>query len=363
MTFSAADHQHMARALQLAALGLYTTSPNPRVGCVLVKNGAVIGEGWHARAGEAHAEIHALQQAGMEARGATAYVTLEPCSHYGRTPPCADTLLDSGVTRVVAAMRDPNPRVAGSGLARLQAAGVEVAAGLMEAQARDLNLGFISRMERQRPWVRNKIAASLDGGTALENGVSQWITGAAARQDVQHWRARACAILTGIGTVLADDPQLNVRDLDTGRAPLRIVLDSQLRLPPDARILQGGNVLIVCGSDSTPQADALRKAGAEVLPLPRGDGLTDLTGLLHVLAQREINELHVEAGPCVNGEMLRTGLIDEVLLYLAPTLLGASARGLFDFPPLTDMAQRTDLELLALDRVGNDIRIRARPKT
>jgi diaminohydroxyphosphoribosylaminopyrimidine deaminase/5-amino-6-(5-phosphoribosylamino)uracil reductase len=360
--FSASDHQHMAQALRLAERGLYTTSPNPRVGCVIVNDGTVVGEGWHARAGQAHAEIHALQQAGDRAHGATAYVTLEPCSHHGRTPPCAEALIAAGVARVVAAMRDPNPRVAGSGLARLQAVGIDVASGLMEAQARDLNPGFISRMERQRPWVRSKIAASLDGGTALENGISQWITGAAARQDVQHWRARACAVLTGIGTVLADDPQMNVRDIDTGRAPLRVVLDSQLRLPPDARILQGSGVLIVCGNDSVPQANALRQAGAEILALPRDDGLTDLAALLQALAQREINELHIEAGPCVNGDLLRAGLIDEFLLYLAPTLLGSSARGLFDFPALTEMSQRTDLDILALDKVGPDIRVRARPR-
>ena len=340
---------------------MYTTSPNPRVGCVIVNNGMVVGEGWHARAGQAHAEIHALQQAGDRARSATAYVTLEPCSHHGRTPPCADALLAAGVARVVAAMRDPNPKVAGSGLARLQTTGIDTASGLMETQARELNPGFIARMEKQRPWVRSKIAASLDGGTALENGVSQWITGAAARHDVHHWRARACAVLTGIGTVLADDPQMNVRDFETGRMPLRVVLDSQLRLPPDARILQDGGVLIVCRNDSVPQADILRQAGAEILALPGGDGLTDLPALLAVLAQREINELHVEAGSGVNGAMLRAGLIDELLLYLAPTLLGSAARGLFDFPALTGMSQRTNLDILALDKVGQDIRVRARP--
>lgn len=340
---------------------MYTTSPNPRVGCVIVNNGMVVGEGWHARAGQAHAEVHALQQAEDRARGATAYVTLEPCSHHGRTPPCADALIAAGVARVVAAMRDPNPKVAGSGMARLQATGIDTASGLMETQARELNPGFIARMEKQRPWVRSKIAASLDGGTALENGVSQWITGAAARHDVQHWRARACAVLTGIGTVLTDDPQMNVRGIEVGRMPLRVVLDSQLRLPPDARILQGGGVLIVCRNDSVPQADILRQAGAEILALPGGDGLTDLPALLAVLAQREINELHVEAGSGVNGAMLRAGLIDELLLYLAPTLLGSAARGLFDFPALTGMSQRTNLDILALDKVGQDIRVRARP--
>lgn len=362
MLFSAADYQHMAHALQLASRGLYTTSPNPRVGCVLVKDGQVIGAGWHERAGQPHAEVHALQQAGDQAHGATAYVTLEPCSHHGRTPPCADALITAGIVRVVAAMRDPNPKVAGAGLARLQAAGIAVSHGLLESEAQELNPGFIFRMTRQRPWVRTKIAASLDGGTALENGISQWITGDAARQDVQHWRARSCAILTGIGTVLADDPQLNVREPSIGRQPLRIVLDSHLRLPPDARVLQGGGVLIVCGNDQLPQADTLKTAGAEVLALPGHDGLIDLPGLLNELARREINELHVEAGARLNGELLRLQLIDEFVFYLAPVLLGTSARGLFDFPALTAMTQRTDLDIIALDRVGQDIRIRARPR-
>lgn len=359
--FSAADHRHMAHALQLAGHGLYTTSPNPRVGCVLVKNDQIVGASWHEHAGQAHAEVHALQQAGDHVQGATAYVTLEPCSHHGRTPPCADALIAAGIVRVVAAMRDPNPIVAGTGLARLQTAGIAVSHGLMELQAQELNPGFISRMMRQRPWVRTKIAASLDGGTALQNGSSQWITGDAARQDVQHWRARACAILTGIGTVLADDPQLNVRELKTDRQPLRIVLDSHLRLRPEARILQGEGVLVVCVDDQLPQANALRAAGAEVLALPGHNGAIDLPGLLTELAQREINELHVEAGARLNGELLRLQLIDEFVFYLAPVLLGASARGLFDFPALTAMAQRTNLDIIALDRVGQDIRIRARP--
>ena len=360
--FSAADHQHMTQALRLAERGLYTTTPNPRVGCVIVKDGEVTGEGWHERAGEPHAEVLALRQAGELARGATAYVTLEPCSHHGRTPPCTDALIAAGVAQVVVAMPDPNPKVSGSGLAQLQAQGIAVAAGLMEAQARDLNPGFISRMERQRPWVRTKIAASLDGRTALENGVSQWITSDAARRDVQHWRARSCAILTGVGTVLADDPKLNVREADIGRQPLQVVVDSQLRLPPSAAMVQGGGVLVVCCDDSTPQAAALRAAGAEVLALPGDGNMVDLPTLLVELARRGINELHVEAGATLNGALLRLGLVDELLLYFAPTLLGSSARGMFDFPALTEMAQRTDLDILSLDRVGQDIRIRARPR-
>jgi diaminohydroxyphosphoribosylaminopyrimidine deaminase / 5-amino-6-(5-phosphoribosylamino)uracil reductase len=358
--FSAADHQFMARALRLAAYGLTTTTPNPRVGCIIVRDGVIVGEGWHERSGEPHAEVHALRQAAESARGATAYVTLEPCSHHGRTPPCADALVTSGVARVVAAMRDPNPMVAGKGLARLQQHGIEVAVGLMEPQARDLNPGFISRMQSGRPWVRSKIAASLDGATALENGVSQWITGVAARHDVQHWRARACAVLTGVGTVLADDPLLTVRQVETPRQPLRVIVDSQLRTPAAAKIIEGG-ALLACCDDNLPHADALRAAGAEVLSLPGIGGRVDLAALLTELARRGVNELHVEAGATLNGELLRLKLVDEWLLYFAPTLLGASARGMFDFPALTEMAQRTDLDILALDRVGRDIRIRARP--
>ena len=257
---NAADSQWMALALRLAERGLHTTSPNPRVGCVLVKDGKVIGEGWHERAGEPHAEVHALRAAGKAARGATAYVTLEPCSHHGRTPPCADALIAAGVSRVVAAMQDPNPLVAGQGLQKLRAAGIEVEYGLMEAAARELNIGFISRMTRGTPWVRSKIAASLDGRTALANGTSKWITGEAARLDVQHWRARSCAVLTGIGTVLADDPQLNVRGISTERQPLRVVLDSELRLSPAAKILQNGQTLIYTACADTTKHQALDAA-------------------------------------------------------------------------------------------------------
>jgi diaminohydroxyphosphoribosylaminopyrimidine deaminase/5-amino-6-(5-phosphoribosylamino)uracil reductase len=360
--FSAADHLFMSRALQLAARGLYTTMPNPRVGCVVVRDGKIVGEGWHERAGGPHAEVRALEHAGTAARRATVYVTLEPCSHYGRTPPCAEALIAAGVARVVTAMRDPNPRVAGSGLARLQEHGIEVACGLMEAQARDLNCGFVSRMERGRPWLRSKIAASLDGATALRNGRSQWITGAAARRDGQRWRARACAILTGVGTVLADDPQLTVRELELPRQPLRVVVDSELRMPPSARILRGGDVLIACRDDSLPHAEALRAAGAELVALPGAAGRVDLPALLTLLAQREVNEVHVESGSRLNGALLRLGLIDELLLYLAPTLLGATARRMFDVPELTAMEQGRALDILDLDRVGPDIRIRARPR-
>lgn len=359
--FSASDHAHMAHALQLAARGLHTTSPNPRVGCVLVRDGQVVGEGWHERAGEPHAEVHALRQAGEAARGATAYVTLEPCSHYGRTPPCAEALVKAGVARVIAAMQDPNPLVAGKGLSLLQSQGIAVASGLMSSEARELNVGFVSRMERNRPWVRAKVAASLDGRTALENGVSQWITSPAARRDGQQWRARACAILTGMGTVLADNPKLNVRDFDIGRQPLRVVVDSKLRTPVDAAIVDGG-VLIVCADDTLPQAGILRKAGVELLCLPNDNGSVDLPALMIELAKLGTNELHLEAGPTLSGEMLRLRLIDEFLLYLAPTLLGSSARGMFDIPALTAMDQRMNLEIVEVRNVGPDIRIRARPR-
>lgn len=358
--FSAADHAFMARALQLARKGLFTTTPNPRVGCVLVRDGTVVGEGWHARAGEAHAEIHALAAAGQQARGATAYVTLEPCSHHGRTPPCADALIESGVARVVAAMRDPNPQVGGNGLEKLRAAGIAFENGLMEAEARELNIGFVSRMERGRPWVRLKLAASLDGKTALNNGKSQWITGPEARRDGHAFRARACAILTGAGTVRDDDPRLTVRDVDTDRQPLRVVVDSHLETPSSARILEGGNTLVAAASEDAAKTAALRAAGAEVVALPNPQGKVDLPRLLQALARRGVNELHVEAGHKLNGSLLREGLVDELLLYFAPTLLG-SGREMFPLPELTDLAGRRDLKIVDLRRVGADIRILARP--
>jgi diaminohydroxyphosphoribosylaminopyrimidine deaminase/5-amino-6-(5-phosphoribosylamino)uracil reductase len=360
MLFSAADHEFMARALRLARKGLYTTTPNPRVGCVIVKDDAIVGEGWHARAGEAHAEIYALNAAGELDRGATAYVTLEPCSHHGRTPPCADALIESGVARVVAAMRDPNPQVGGSGMEKLRAAGIACEEGLMEAEARELNIGFVSRMTRGRPWVRLKVAASLDGKTALNNGRSQWITGPEARRDGHAWRARACAILTGAGTVRDDDPRLTVRDIDTDRQPLRVVVDSHLETPTTARILEGGNALVVAASEDAAKTAALRAAGAEVIVLPNSQGKVDLVRLLQALAERGVNELHVEAGHKLNGSLLREGLVDELLIYFAPTLLG-SGREMFPLPELTDLAGRRDLKIVDLRRVGADIRILARP--
>ena len=359
--FSPLDHEYMTRALRLAEQGLATTTPNPRVGCVIVRDGAIVGEGWHQRAGEAHAEIHALRQAGEAARGATVYVTLEPCSHHGRTPPCAEALVDAGVGRVVAAMRDPNPLVAGNGLALLELAGIPTTCGLMEVEARELNIGFVARMTRGRPWLRIKTAASLDGKTALNNGVSQWITGRDARRDVHRLRARSCAMLTGSGTVLADDPQLSVREVETSRQPLRVVVDSRLQTPPTAKILSGGGTLIACAEERPERAAALREAGAEVLLLPGEAGRVDLAALLAELARRGCNEVTVEAGARLNGALLQAGLVDELILYYAPLLLGDKARGLFDLPELTEMAGRQELRVLDLCQIGPDIRLTARP--
>lgn len=358
--FSAEDHVYMARALRLAERGLYSTTPNPRVGCVIVREGRIVGEGWHERTGGPHAEVIALGQAREAAQGATVYVTLEPCSHHGRTPPCANALIDARVGRVVAAMRDPYPQVAGRGIELLTLAGIPTSVGLMQAEAEELNRGFISRVTRGRPWVRLKTAASLDGKTALLNGASKWITGKAARADVQRWRARACAILTGVGTVLADDPQLNVRGVDTARQPLKVVLDSRLSTPPTARILAGG-ALIVAALDDAARRAALEAAGAEVVLLPGRDGRVDLAALLRLLAQRGVNELHVEAGATLNGALLANGWVDEWLAYFAPTVLGHRAKGLFDLPVLTDMAARMAFQLHDVRRVGQDLRLTLRP--
>ena len=360
--FTAADSRWMAHALQLAARGLYSTSPNPRVGCVLVKGDEHIGEGWHVRAGEPHAEALALRAAGGKARGATAYVTLEPCSHHGRTPPCADALIAAGVARVVAAMQDPNPLVSGQGLERLRAAGVKVEFGLMEAEARELNIGFVTRMKHGLPWVRSKIAASLDGRTALASGESKWITGAAARQDVQHWRARSCVVLTGTGTVLADDPRLDVRGVETSRQPLRAVVDSQLRLPLQARLLQQPGLAVYTALDDGAKIAALEQAGARVRVLPGANGNVDLAAVLRDLAALGGNEVLVEAGSRLNGALLAAGLVDELVLYYAPQFLGDAARGMAGLGELTDLAQRVGLAWRDLRQVGADLRIVARVK-
>ena len=348
----------MARALQLAARGLFTTSPNPRVGCVIAKDGHVVGEGWHERAGTLHAEVHALKAAGKAARGATVYVTLEPCSHHGRTPPCAEALVTAGVARVVAAMRDPNPLVAGGGIQMLTLAGIRADVGLMEAEARALNPGFVSRMTRGRPWVRLKTAATLDGKTALANGASQWITGEAARADVQRLRARACAVLTGSGTVLVDNPRMNVRDLDIGRQPLRVIVDSGLRTPADAAILPA---LVACHHADPHSRAALERAGAEVIELPGAEGRVDLAALLTLLAQRGVNELHVEAGAALNGALLAAGWIDEWVSYMAPMAVGDDARGLFAQPPLAMLADAARFRLADVRQIGGDLRLTLLP--
>ncbi len=355
--FSSSDHAYMSQALQLAERGLYSTSPNPRVGCVIVCNGNVVGSGWHERAGQAHAEINALNLAGTAARGAAIYLTLEPCSHQGRTPPCAEALIKAGVTRAIVAMQDPNPLVVGGGCALLKQAGIEVQTGLMEAEARALNIGFITRMTHKRPWVRMKIAASLDGKTALKNGASHWITNELARRDGHRLRARSCAVLTGIGTVLADDPQLTVRQVETTRQPLRVVVDSRLETPVDARMLCGGGELIFTATASEGKIMALRDAGAHPIVLPDGNGNVDLVRMMRTLADYEINEVLVEAGARLNGSLIKAGLVDELVIYLAPCLIGDVAQSMLNLPELTDLAGKHALKIQDLRMVGSDIRI------
>jgi diaminohydroxyphosphoribosylaminopyrimidine deaminase/5-amino-6-(5-phosphoribosylamino)uracil reductase len=355
-------HEWMRQALALAQRGGSAVAPNPRVGCVIVRQGRVIGEGFTQPPGGNHAEIEALRDAaarGESVVGATVYVTLEPCSHFGRTPPCADALIRAGVAQVVAAVGDPNPQVAGQGLARLQAAGIAVQCGVLVEEAREINIGFFSRMERALPWVRMKLAASLDGKTALHNGQSQWITGALARDDGHAWRARACAILTGIGTVKADDPQLTVRAVATTRQPQRIVIDSRLEISPQAKILAGGGAWIVAAVSDPEKEAVLRDLGAHILFLPNPQGKVDLPQLMQELGRRQINELHVEAGAKLNGSLLRAGCVDELLLYLAPSLLG-DAQGMFDAPALDDLAQRQQLKFHEVKQIGEDLRILAR---
>jgi diaminohydroxyphosphoribosylaminopyrimidine deaminase / 5-amino-6-(5-phosphoribosylamino)uracil reductase len=356
------DTDGMALALQWAAKGMYITTPNPRIGCVIVRDGLVIGAGHTQPAGQAHAEIQALRDAearGNDVRGATAYVTLEPCSHHGRTPPCSDALVRAGLGRVVAAMEDPNPLVAGRGLARLQAAGIDVASGVLADQARELNIGFFKRMTQGRPWVRLKSAASLDGATGLASGESQWITGPDARADGHAWRARACAILTGIGTVKADDPQLTVRGIDTPRQPRRVVVDSKLEIPLDARILEGAACWIVAAVSNGDKEAALREAGHDVIMLPNAAGKVDLPGLMLELGRRDINELHVEAGSRLNASLVREGCVDELLVYLAPCLIGPG-QGMFALPPLERLADKRALRFHDIEQVGADVRILAR---
>ncbi|MGQ0836759.1 MAG: bifunctional diaminohydroxyphosphoribosylaminopyrimidine deaminase/5-amino-6-(5-phosphoribosylamino)uracil reductase RibD [Gammaproteobacteria bacterium] len=359
--FSEFDRLAMARALALAARGLETTHPNPRVGCVVAREHRILAEGWHAFAGEPHAEVLALRAAGDGARGATAYVTLEPCSHHGRTPPCVDALVAARVSRVVFAMHDPHPRVDGKGAAALRSAGMSVDSGLMEADALELNAGFVIRIRHGRPWVRLKLGASLDGRTALANGESRWITGEAARNDVQRWRARSSAVLTGIGTALADDPRLDVRvPADVRRQPLRVVLDSQLRLPPDARVLEPpGEALVLTSSDDEARRNALVARGArlERIAVDR----LDLNEVVRVLARLEVNELLVEAGPTLTGAFIAADLVDELIVYLAPTFLGPQARPLALLPELVRLQDRRRFEIVETELIGADLRLRLRP--
>ncbi|MGH8765394.1 MAG: bifunctional diaminohydroxyphosphoribosylaminopyrimidine deaminase/5-amino-6-(5-phosphoribosylamino)uracil reductase RibD [Burkholderiales bacterium] len=352
--FSAFDEAMMRRALALAEKGMFTTTPNPRVGCVLAQGEQVVGEGWHEKAGGAHAEARALLQASAAAKGSTCYVNLEPCNHHGRTPPCTEALISAGVGRVVAAMRDPNPK-SGKGGDALAAAGMDVEFGLMEEEARELNIGFVSRMTRGRPWVRMKIAATLDGRTALANGVSQWITGRQARADGHRWRARACAIATGGGTVRADDPRLTVREVETPRQPLRVVIDSQVETPAKARVLQGEKALVFAAVEGKSLPNA------EIVVLPNKGGKVDLAKMLQELGRRGVNELHVEGGFKLNGSLVREGCVDEFLVYLNPSLLGDSAQGMVNLSDMTSLDQRVRLQIRSVDRIGDDLRILARP--
>lgn len=357
--FTALDHQHMAHALRLAERAAYTARPNPMVGCVIARDEVVVGEGWHQRTGGPHAEVFALRQAGGQARGATAYVTLEPCAHHGRTPPCALALIEAGVSRVVAAMRDPFPKVDGGGFVLLREAGIAVAEGLMAAQARELNQGFLSRIERSRPWVRVKLAASLDGRTAMADGRSKWITGAAAREDVQHWRARAGAILTGAATVLADDPMLTVRLTDTEvLPPLRVVLDARLRSLDCARVREGGTPTLYLHDAAVRPPEA---ADAEFASVPSNDGRLDLGAVLALLAERGINEVHTEAGATLAGALLAGGWVDELLLYQAPTLLGEHGLPLLSGLGIHAMDDQHRLRVVDQRQVGGDLRLRLRP--
>jgi len=362
------DNEFMMQAIRLAERGLYSTDPNPRVGCVLVKEGQIVGQGWHAQAGGPHAEINALAKAGEAAAGATAYVTLEPCCHQGKTPPCSDALIKAGVSRIVVAMEDPNPQVAGKGSAALRQAGIKVETGLLQAQAEQLNHGFIQRMKTGRPWVRCKLAMSLDGRTAMAGGESKWISSDASRVDVQRLRARSSAIMTGIGTVLADDPSLNVRldeiDAVNVKQPVRVILDSKLRIPPAARLLSlPGETIIFTSESNADKCAALVSDAVTVITQSNANGQLNLGHVLDELGQREINEVQLEAGATLSGAMLDAGLIDELVIYMAPHLMGDGGRGLFHLPGLTEMQQRVNLSISDIRAIGSDIRISATCQT
>jgi diaminohydroxyphosphoribosylaminopyrimidine deaminase/5-amino-6-(5-phosphoribosylamino)uracil reductase len=363
---SAFDRQCMTRALELAARAIATTDPNPRVGCVVARDGKILAEGWHERAGEPHAEMNALRAAGERASGATFYITQEPCTQFGRTPPCVDAVIAARPARVVIGMIDPNPRERGAGIGRLEAAGIETRAGLLEAEARALNCGFVRRMEQGMPWVRVKLAASLDGRTALANGESRWITGEAARADVQLWRARSSAILTGSATVLRDNPQLNARLADgspASRQPLRVIADSELRTPVTARILSPPEEAIIFTviPDGAAQRQPFEARGVRIESARPAPGGIDLRHLVTRLAQMEVNELWVEAGAWLSGALLVARVVDELVIYFAPSILGGSARGMFELPELRSLKERRDLEIIDTRMIGPDLRVIARP--
>ena len=359
--FSSNDYAYMAYALRLAEKGLYSTTPNPRVGCVITNNGKIVGSGWHERAGQAHAEIVALNEAGEAAHGAIAYITLEPCSHYGRTPPCATALIDAGIAKAIIAMEDPNPLVSGRGCALLQQAGVAVQKGLLNAEAHALNAGFVSRMVHKKPCVSLKIAASLDVKTALKNGISQWITGDAARRDGHRWRAQSCAILTGIGTVKIDNPQLTVRSIHTSRQPKKVIVDSRLSIPLDAQLLQGKEVLIfTTHAENARKKQALEKLGVRIIVLSDSEGKVDLRKMMTVLADFGMNEILVEAGCSLNGALVEAGLVDEIIFYFAPHLIGNDAQGMLRLPELIDLQQKKALAIQDLRMIGKDIRVIAK---
>lgn len=351
----------MSRALQLARKGLKTTHPNPRVGCIITRKGQVVGSGWHKKAGEAHAEINALRVAGSNARGGTAYVTLEPCSHSGRTPPCVEALISAKIARVVYAVEDPNPEVNGNGFHRLKQAGIDVQSGLMAAEAEALNPGFLKRMRLGRPWVRVKLAQSLDGHIALANGSSQWISGSEARADVQNWRARSDVILTGIGTVLADDPSLNVRNSEDARQPARVIVDSHWRMPVNARLLGIPGKVLIAGLNENPVPHALRETTAEYLLLPACEGRVDMKAMMNELGKRGYNEVQVEAGATLCGSLIQQGLVDELLVYQASIILGGGAISPFAAPRLDNMDDRVHLEWVDSRRIGKDLRLRLKP--
>ena len=362
MTFTSSDQRYMSRALELAAQGKYSAKPNPCVGCVIVSGGDIIGEGWHKKAGEPHAEVHALKQASTAANGSTVYVTLEPCSHHGRTPPCADALVDAGVSRVVIAMKDPNPLVAGEGVAKLRAAGIDVSVGLLEDPAKALNKAFCHKMTAGKPYVISKVAMSLDGKTAMASGESQWITGSAAREDVHRLRAESDIVLTGVGTVLADDPQLTARDGLANysvQQPRIVVLDSQLKTPLNAQIFNANaNTTILTCSDNEQAIQALKDVGCNVeVVVSDSKGQVDLYAVHEWLVSQNINYVLVEAGALLNGACLQAGIVDELVVYMAPSALGSDARGAFSMPQVSKLSDRVQLNYAGMGELGDDIKL------